>query len=132
MTEALRCSIVGGVSRSALLALTLAALFAATFTTTAPAAIPAHAAKKCNAPKYPGLGYFTGLNVTGVGCATGQKLVVNYYKCRIKHGKAGRCTTKVLGFSCREVRNSIPTEIDARVTCRKGRQTITHTYQQDL
>ena len=30
-------------------------------------------ARTCSTPKYPGVGYFTSLRVTGVGCATGQE-----------------------------------------------------------
>jgi hypothetical protein len=89
------------------------------------------AAKTCKPPKYPGVGYFTSLNVTGVTCAQGNKFVVAYYKCRTKHGAAGKCTSKVEGYTCKETRNSIPTEIDARVTCTHGHKKIVHTYQQD-
>ena len=53
-----------------------------------------------------------------------QAFVVAYYKCRTKNGTrpAGRCTTTVRGFRCTEKRESIATEIDARVTCRRGTQ----------
>ena len=91
----------------------------------------AKAAQTCSVPKYPGLGYFTTLSVSGTSCGTGDKLIFAYYRCRLAHGKAGTCHTSVLGFSCREQRNSIPTEIEARVTCRKGSATVVHTYQQD-
>jgi hypothetical protein len=92
----------------------------------------AHAGRTCSVPKYPGLGYFTSLTVTGTSCATGAKLAIAYYHCRTRHGRAGRCTGTVLGFGCHEQRNSIPTEIDARVTCRRHGATIVHTYQQDI
>jgi hypothetical protein len=86
----------------------------------------------CTTPKYPGVGYFTSLRVTGVGCATGRKLVVAYYHCRVRHGgKTGRCPGGVMRYRCTEKRNTIPTEIDARVTCRRGSRRIVHTYQQD-
>jgi hypothetical protein len=88
-------------------------------------------ARTCSVPKYPGLGYFTTLSVSGASCATGDKVAFAYYRCRLQHGKAGTCHGGVLGFSCREQRNSIPTEIEARVTCRKGSATVVHTYQQD-
>jgi hypothetical protein len=99
--------------------------------TTASANPVAQTARTCPAPKYPGLGYFTSLTVSGVGCATGSKLAIAYYHCRTRSGLAGSCHSSVLGFSCHEQRNSIPTEIDARVTCRRHNQTVTHTYQQD-
>jgi hypothetical protein len=91
----------------------------------------AHAARNCSLPHYPGLGYFTSLSVSGTNCSTGTKVAFAYYRCRTRHGKAGRCSGGVLGFSCSEHRNSIPTEIDARVTCRRRHETVIHTYQQD-
>jgi hypothetical protein len=93
------------------------------------------ASQTCTPPKYPGSGYFTGkIRVTNISCSYGKRFVVAYYKCRTKNGSrpAGRCVTKVLGFSCTEKRESIPTEIDARVTCRRGTQRIVHTYQQNI
>jgi hypothetical protein len=89
------------------------------------------AARRCSTPRYPGSGYFTSLTVSGVSCATGRKLMVAYYRCRLRNGRAGRCHSRVLGYSCKETRNAIPTEINARVTCRLGRKTIVHTYQQN-
>jgi hypothetical protein len=91
-----------------------------------------HAARTCSAPKYPGSGYFTSLTVEGVGCSTGKKLALSYYRCRTKSGPAGRCKKRVLGYSCRETRNSIPTEINARVRCKSGGKRVVHTYQQNL
>jgi hypothetical protein len=96
------------------------------------AAIPAaHAARSCTPPKYPGLGYFTSLSVSGTSCSEGGKLAIDYYHCRLKHGKTGTCHSTILGYNCREKRQSIPTEIDARVTCTRGHATVTHSYQQD-
>jgi hypothetical protein len=113
--------------------LTAALLAALGLTTAIPASAQpeAVAARTCSLPKYPGLGYFTSLAVTGTNCATGDKLILAYYHCRTRAGKAGTCHSAVLGYSCHEQRNSIPTEIDARVTCRRGHTTIIHTYQQD-
>ncbi|HEU4975368.1 MAG TPA: hypothetical protein VFT50_09785 [Baekduia sp.] len=100
---------------------------------TAGAAQPtAHAAKSCSTPKYPGVGYFTSLSVRHTSCGVGRKVMLGYYKCRVKHGKAGTCKSRVRGFKCREKRNAIPTEIDARVTCKRGHKVVKHTYQQDL
>jgi hypothetical protein len=95
-----------------------------------PASIAA-AARMCSPPRYPGSGYFTSLSVSGVSCATGRRLMLAYYRCRLRHGRAGRCHSTVLGYTCRETRNAIPTEINARVTCRRGRRTVIHTYQQN-
>lgn len=100
-------------------------------TATAGASPAAHVARTCSLPKYPGLGYFTSLSVSGTSCSTGDKLVFAYYKCRTHSGRKGTCHSSVLGFSCHEVRRSIPTEIDARVTCKHGTATVIHTYQQD-
>jgi hypothetical protein len=109
-----------------------AVALAGTATGTPAAASPAaHAARTCSPPKYPGLGYFTSLTVTGVSCATGSKVAIAYYHCRTSHGAAGRCHGGVLGYKCSEQRNSIPTEIDGRVTCRRGHATVTHTFQQN-
>ena len=93
-----------------------------------------NAAKTCTPPKYPGSGYFTGkIRVTNVSCTYAKKFVVAYYKCRIRNGGAdGRCRTRVMDFRCKETRTSIPTEIDARVTCNRGTQRIVHTYQQNI
>jgi hypothetical protein len=95
------------------------------------AGTPTRTARSCTPPKYPGVGYFTTLTVKGTSCATGKKLVLAYYRCRIRNGKAGRCHSTVLGYTCHEKRNTIPTEIDARVTCRRHTATVVHTYQQD-
>jgi hypothetical protein len=90
-------------------------------------------AASCTPPKYPGSGYFTSLSVTNVSCATGKKVIKGYYTCRIKKGKTARCTSKVRGYSCRETKRvTIPTELDARVSCKSGARTIIHTYQQNL
>jgi hypothetical protein len=89
----------------------------------------------CVAPKYPGSGYFTDkIHVTNVSCAYAKKFVVAFYKCRTRSGKSpsGRCRPRVQGFRCTEYRKSIPTEIDARVTCRRVTQRIVHSYQQNL
>jgi len=93
----------------------------------------ARAARDCNPPAYPGDGYFTSLTVRHTTCAAGRRLAVAYYYCRIQNGgRDGRCNHKVLRYTCTEVRNRIPTEIDARVRCRRGERRIIHTYQQNL
>ncbi len=111
-----------------------AALAALTFATLAAfAGAPAAHAATCHAPKYPGQGYFTSLDVTKVSCATGSKVAISYYKCRIKKGKTARCTSKVRGYSCKETKRvKIPTELDARVSCTRGARKVVHTYQQNL
>jgi hypothetical protein len=92
---------------------------------------PAAHAATCHVPKYPGSGYFTSLSVKHTSCSTGRKLALAYYHCRLRHGVKGRCTRRVLHYSCKEKRQSIPTEIDARVTCTRGSRRVVHTYQQN-
>ena len=93
----------------------------------------ARAAAACAVPDYPGSGYFTSLNVRRVGCRTGRRLALAYYRCRTRNGPAGRCgRARVLRYRCREVRTRIPTELNGRVTCRRGVKRVVHTYQQNL
>lgn len=91
----------------------------------------AHANQSCSPPAYPGSGYFTSLSVHRTSCATGRKVALAYYHCRVKHGKSGSCHHRVLGYSCKERRVTISTEYDSRVTCRRGGATVIHTYQQN-
>jgi hypothetical protein len=119
----------GARRRLTVIALACAALSLAGAATAAPSGA---AMQMClPLPHYPGLGYFTSLTVSGTSCATGKKVAIAYYHCRTKNGPAGRCTGGVLGFKCSEHRVSIPTEIDARVTCTKNGEKVVHTYQQD-
>jgi hypothetical protein len=94
----------------------------------------ASATKSCSPPKYPSLGYFNRLTVSGTSCSSGSKLAFAYYRCRTKSGKnlAGRCSASVLGYHCTEVRNADSTVIQARVTCRRHGATIVHVYTQQL
>jgi hypothetical protein len=98
------------------------------------AGAPTARATTCSDGRLPnGNGYFTSLTVTKVSCKTGRKVVLAYYTCRIKKGKKARCTDKVMGYSCREVkRTQIPTEINARVSCKRGARRVVRTYQQNL
>jgi hypothetical protein len=89
-------------------------------------------AKVCAPPSYPGDGYFTSLHVKKVSCRAGRKVAMAYYRCRTKNGPAGKCHRRVMHFSCHEVRQSIPTELDALVTCRHGARRVSHSYQQNL
>jgi hypothetical protein len=97
-----------------------------------PRASVAVAARTCKPPHYPSVGYFDSLTATRTTCATADKLVLAYFKCRTKSGLAGRCKVAVLGFKCTETRNSIPTEIDARDTCKKGQAKVISVWQQDI
>lgn len=114
--------------------LALAAAFAALLVvggTAAGASPAAHAARSCSAPKYPGQGYFTSLQVSHVSCATGKRVTLAHYRCRIKHGRKGRCSS-VSGYRCTEARRSISTEYTSRVTCKSGTRKVIYTYEQFL
>ena len=110
------------------------AVAAAAFTSTAAASGPTGfaASKNCSPPKYPGNGYFTSLKVTGTGCTTGKRVALSHYQCRTRNGKKGRCGSRVRGFRCSESRNTIPTEINSRVTCKDGSKRVVFTYQQNI
>jgi hypothetical protein len=80
--------------------------------------------------KYPGQGYFTSLKVTGISCSGGKAVMKGHYRCRTKNGIKGKCAS-FNGWRCSEKRQVIPTEYNARVTCKKGSRTVVYTYQQD-
>ena len=117
------------MSRSRPFAAAFAAILVIALGSTAGASPAAHSARACSPPHYPGLGYFTSLEVTHVSCATGKKVTLAHYRCRTRHGRSGRCSS-VLGYRCTEKRNSIPTEYNARVTCKRGTKKVVYTYQQ--
>jgi len=119
-------------SPARLLTVALGALAIAALAPGAAAAEPAgRAARACSAPKYPGEGYFTSLSVKKTTCAAGRKVTMAHYRCRTRSGKAGRCRGKVKGYSCKERRASIPTEINGRVTCTDGARRVVYSYQQN-
>jgi hypothetical protein len=75
--------------------------------------------------------YVTSLSVTRVSCATGERIVKDYYRCRVRDGgRKGRCDSRIRGFRCTEKRESISTQFDARVSCRKGKARVRHDYTQ--
>lgn len=96
-------------------------------------ATQASAARNCTPPKYPGSGYFTSLKTTGVSCATGRKVALAHHRCRTEgKGRRGRCTRRVLRYRCTETRQSISTEFNSRVTCKRGTtRKVVFTYQQN-
>jgi hypothetical protein len=119
------------MSRSFALAAAFAALLALG-ATAAGASPSAHAARSCSPPKYPGQGYFTSLQVAHVSCATGKKVTLAHYRCRVKHGRRGRCSG-VLHYRCTEgTRQTSSIEYNARVTCKRGTRRVVYTYTQDL
>jgi hypothetical protein len=92
----------------------------------------AAAARSCTPPKYPGSGYFTSVRARGVSCPDARRVVLAHYRCRTRTGRAGRCRRTVLRYRCSETRRSIATEIDGRVSCRRGSRSVIYTYQQDI
>jgi hypothetical protein len=110
---------------------TAAAALLAIGATAANAGPSAQAARSCKAPSYPGQGYFTSLQVFHVSCATGKRVTLAHYHCRVKHGRKGRCGS-VLHYRCSESRRTIPTEYTSRVTCKRGSRKVVYTYEQFL
>jgi hypothetical protein len=113
---------------------------AAAVATAAAIALPASAgaASPCTlslkAAQHMGPTYVTKLRASGTSCANAIKITKAFHACRLKHGKRGRCTTKVSGYSCSDRRpkdEMIPTQFTGHVTCRKGGARITHDYQQN-
>jgi hypothetical protein len=96
------------------------------------------ATKACSVPDYPNTnpgGYFTSLQVNGVSCKIGRSVAVAHYRCRVKHGLKGRCTSKVKLYSCKEVRpadSQSEEQLNAKVTCKRGSRKVVFTYQQNL
>ena len=74
----------------------------------APAAAGAATTCKLSLKTARGMGptYVTLLKVTGTSCANGIKVTKAFHTCRLKKGKTGRCTTRVLGYSCTDRRPS--------------------------
>jgi hypothetical protein len=105
-------------------------LFAAVLATSAQAA----SAKACGSATLPTLagGYIYHLSVKGAGCATGRQVQVAFQKCRLVHGKSGRCTSKVVGYTCKEGHRSVALDnFFTNVACKKGAASITYSFQQN-
>ena len=116
---------------SKLLALAAALATMLALGATATAHPTAHAARTCAPGKYPGQGYFQRLTVTRLSCTAGRRVMRAHYSCRTRHGKKGYCP-RVLGYRCKEIRNAISTEYNARVTCTSGSRKVVYFYQQFL
>jgi hypothetical protein len=73
-------------------------------------------------------------SVVGVSCANGEKVIKAFHACRLKKGKEGRCTTKVLGYSCTDKRPAAlrsPLSFDGDVTCKSASKRVIHHYTQN-
>lgn len=101
----------------------------------AAAAPTAGAAATCSKlPSYPGVGYFTSLKASGLGCTSAKKVMVAHYKCRVKHGKSGTCKKVKSGrstYRCSEKRVHGTENYNSRVTCKSGSKKVVYVYQQD-
>ena len=110
--------------------LLLAALSAAAI-----AALPASAsAATCKLPsdgKGFGPTYLLSLKTTKTTCTQGKAVVKAFHACATANGPKGRCVRKVLGYACSERRGAaIPTQFDAKTSCRKGAAKVDFTYTQ--
>jgi hypothetical protein len=77
-------------------------------------------------------GYIIAGKDKGVSCATTKKLESGFQACRLKHGQTGRCTSKIVGYTCKEGHRSVaPDTFFAKVTCTKGRDSYAWTYEQN-
>src|SRR4051795_5866061 len=97
-------------------------------------ASPAAAANRCDVSKDGrklGTTYVTKLTATNVTCTKAKSVVKAFHRCRRANGGAkGRCVSRVQGFRCTETRETIPTQFDARATCRDGSRVIRFNYEQ--
>jgi hypothetical protein len=68
-----------------------------------------------------GTSYVTALKVAGVSCTKAEKVIKAYHNCRHQNGADGKCTHKVLGFSCKDgKRQGVPgVQYNATAKCRK-------------
>jgi hypothetical protein len=77
-------------------------------------------------------GYYIPVSHKGVSCGTQKGLEGGFQACRLKHGQKGKCTTKILGYVCKEgKRTTIPTQFFTKVTCTKAKASFAYVYYQD-
>lgn len=76
--------------------------------------------------------YVIRLHARGTSCRRAKRLVRAYHRCRARRGgRRGRCP-RVRGYRCRERRfDSISTQFNSRVSCRRGGRRVSHLYQQN-
>jgi hypothetical protein len=113
----------------------LRTLLLALATVAAIALIPATAsAASCKLPsdgKGFGPTYLLTLKTAKTSCAKGKAVVKAFHACATAKGPKGHCAKQVLGYTCTERRGAaIPTQFDARATCRKGKVRVSFAYTQ--
>jgi hypothetical protein len=99
---------------------------------TAAGATPASAANCSYSAKQGrsfGPSYVTSISQTGTSCGTAKKVVKAFHSCR--GSKTGRCTRKVSGYRCTENRGkTYQGQFSAKVTCKRGKARVVHTYSE--
>jgi len=66
----------------------------------------------------------------GTSCKTAEEVMNAWTKCRMKKDYNGYCTSKVLGYSCNELREGYGDSQSGRVLCRKGKSYVGHRWSQ--
>jgi hypothetical protein len=104
----------------------------------APGGSAATSLKKCSlsltTSQHLGATYVTELKVHGVSCSVGKDVVKAFNRCRKEKGVSGRCTHKVKNYSCTDTRpadQSIPTQFNGVVKCKRGTRRVNFGYQQN-
>jgi hypothetical protein len=113
----------------------LRTLLLALLATAAVAAIPASAsAATCKLPpdgKGFGPTYLLSLKTTKTSCTKGKAVVKAFHACATAKSPKGHCAKKVLRYTCTERRGAaIPTQFDAKTSCRRGKAKVDFTYTQ--
>lgn len=79
--------------------------------------------------------YYLLISQKGVGCGTRNAIEAKFESCRRVHGLGGRCSSKVLGFTCKEVgkrqAGAVPGAFNAKVSCSKGSGRFSYFYEQN-
>ena len=79
-----------------------------------------------------GPSYTRKMRATRTSCKNARRIAKSFYSCRKKNGGAdGRCRKKVRKYKCSEKRfNVIAIQYDSRVTCKRGKASVTFEYTQ--
>jgi hypothetical protein len=80
-----------------------------------------------------GASYVYRLRVRRTSCRTGKRVARAFGRCRHRHGRAGRCRSRVRGFRCRENRGArSPAQYSSSVRCRRGGKRVRFVYTQNI
>ncbi len=82
-------------------------------------------------PSTLGATYVTSLSASGTSCGKAKSLTKAFNTCRHKHGKGGRCTAKVKGYSCSEKRSNGVGQYVSKTSCKNGGKSVKFTYSQN-